>query len=237
MVIASFAFSTHQKIHTLIFTKAYDQHFLQSESNEKYVRHNILFNEKLLQFDIYDKFPTNLNIIEFDDNENVIQIFEKMDYYCNKLSGDTLRRTLINLIEEVFLNILIKTNATLKNQKLENNSILTRAIHYIEEHLLEINNIEEICDELYISKSHLHHLFIEHLGISPKKYIITKRLSIAQRKICQGKKTTEVAEKCGFYDYSAFYRAYRKRFGYSPIETPRILSTKIDFEDIVKSYN
>ena len=160
-----------------------------------------------------------------------------MDYYCNKLSGDALRRTLIYLIEEVFLNILIKTNAQLKNYKLENNSIIMRAINYIDDNLLTITNIEEICDELYISKSNLHHLFIEHLNISPKKYIIEKRLNYAQRKICDGKKTTDVAEKCGFYDYSAFFRAYKKRFGYSPTDTPKISSARVDFEDIVKSYN
>jgi AraC-like DNA-binding protein len=81
---------------------------------------------------------------------------------------------------------------------------------------LTLKNIDEICGELFITKSHLHHLFIKHLNITPKKYITSRRLAVAQREISLGAKPTEVSVRCGFTDYSTFYRAYKKLFGHPP---------------------
>ncbi len=49
-------------------------------------------------------------------------------------------------------------------------------------------------------------------------YINVKRLIIAQELLKQGKKPTDIYEKCGFHDYSTFFRAYKSRFGISPGE-------------------
>ncbi|MBE7034478.1 MAG: helix-turn-helix domain-containing protein, partial [Ruminococcaceae bacterium] len=61
-------------------------------------------------------------------------------------------------------------------------------------------------------------LFSEHLEITPKKYINTKRLILAQKKIRQGEKPTQIYPKCGFSEYSTFWREYKNYFGYSPSE-------------------
>jgi AraC-like DNA-binding protein len=83
---------------------------------------------------------------------------------------------------------------------------------------LTLDGIDEICNELFITKSHLHHLFMKHLNITPKKYITSKRLAMAQREISFGAKPTDVYVKCGFSDYSTFYRAYKNQFGRPPSE-------------------
>ena len=43
----------------------------------------------------------------------------------------------------------------------------------------------------------------------------------ARQLILSGAAPTKVFAQCGFSDYSAFYRAYRKEFGISPAETPK----------------
>jgi AraC-like DNA-binding protein len=41
---------------------------------------------------------------------------------------------------------------------------------------------------------------------------------MAQREISFGAKPTDVYVKCGFSDYSTFYRAYKNQFGKPPSE-------------------
>ena len=71
---------------------------------------------------------------------------------------------------------------------------------------------------LYITKSHLHHLFSKHLQLTPAKYITQKRLMLARRKLRRGEKPTAVFSDCGFEDYATFFRNYKRHFGYSPAE-------------------
>jgi AraC-like DNA-binding protein len=127
-----------------------------------------------------------------------------------------------NLIEEIFYNIIIEVSSSGQRSYEHTNPIVSRAISYIDENLLTLSGIEEICNELYITKSHLHHLFKKYLKITPKKYITAKRLALAQREIYAGKKATDVCLKCGFSDYSAFFRAYKNHFGRCPTDSVNV---------------
>ena len=52
--------------------------------------------------------------------------------------------------------------------------------------------------------------------MSPKQYIISKRLAKARKMIRRGERPTAVSAECGFGDYTTFFRNYKKYFGYSP---------------------
>ena len=200
----------------LVLSRPTDIHCIQVDEGKEYERWNILYDEKKLHFNIYEKIPQDVNVINFNENLDIVNIFNKMDFYCKKLSGEDLEKMLINLIEEIFINIIIEVNENRENTYTETNPIMYRALEYIDENLLVIKSIDEICNQLFITKSHLHHLFIKHLNITPKKYITAKRLALARQEIYAGKKATEVCTKCGFQDYSAFFRAYKKHFGKNP---------------------
>ena len=98
----------------------------------------------------------------------------------------------------------------------DGNPLVRAAIDYINDNLTVIRSIEDICASLFITKSHLHHLFTEHLQVTPAKYIVAKRLILAQRLIRRGQKPTEVFFQCGFLDYATFFRNYKRHFGYAP---------------------
>lgn len=204
------------KENTLVFSRPTDWHCISIDGPEKYDRYNILYDEKKLPFNIYKKIPSDINIIDFGENRNVIEVFNKMDFYSKKLSGESLDKIMKNLIEEIFFNIVIEVDTERQNAYEQTNPIVSRAISYIDKNVLTISGIEDICSQLFITKSHLHHLFAKHLKISPKKYITVKRLAIAQREIYAGKKAIDVCQKCGFSDYSAFFRAYKNHFGRCP---------------------
>lgn len=98
--------------------------------------------------------------------------------------------------------------------------ILRQVLHYVDRHLTTVKGVSEIASAVFVSDSYVYQLFQKKLGISPKKYVNVQRLQLAKEYICAGEQPSTVYLKCGFKDYSAFFRAYKALFGYAPIHTP-----------------
>ena len=84
---------------------------------------------------------------------------------------------------------------------------------YIEEHLKENLDLNELSRIFHVSKYHISHVFKDETGISVHQYILKKRLDACKSAIRSGDKITSVYPVFGFRDYSAFYRAFRKEYG------------------------
>ena len=95
---------------------------------------------------------------------------------------------------------------------------MQEVITYINEHLSEELSLELLSGHFYLSKPQLSRRFKQMTGTSIWEYIIIKRLMQARRLIRSGEQVMIAAQQCGFRDYSAFYRAYKGRYGRSPQE-------------------
>lgn len=100
----------------------------------------------------------------------------------------------------------------------EKETLAYSIISYINSHLEQQLSLDDICSRFFVSKAQLCRTFKKTTGTTVWGYVTTKRLSAAQGMILSGIPATQAFSKCGFHDYSAFYRAYRKRFGCSPTE-------------------
>lgn len=98
-------------------------------------------------------------------------------------------------------------------------TLLFQVIRHINEHLAEPLTLDALCEQFYISKPQLCRSFKRTTGASVGEYIAAKRLLQAQSMLRAGSPPTQVCTACGFNDYSAFYRAYRKHFGIGPKKT------------------
>lgn len=78
--------------------------------------------------------------------------------------------------------------------------------------------VDRIAEANSLNRSYLMHYFKEQTGYTIGSYITEKRLFIARSMISQGASMTQACYECGFGSYSAFYRAYRKKYGLSPKE-------------------
>ncbi|MCM1307986.1 MAG: AraC family transcriptional regulator [Butyrivibrio sp.] len=103
----------------------------------------------------------------------------------------------------------------------ESESLAQSVIGYINANLSRPISLDGICKRFYISKAQLCRLFKKTAGASVWEYVTAKRLSAARKMLQSGVPATSAFGQCGFADYSAFYRAYVKRFGCAPSQTRR----------------
>lgn len=213
-------FSLHKNM--LVLSRPGQPHLIQTDENSTYERYNILFSREIFSAEILSKIPDNLHTVNFQDNQIMIQLFEKMDYYCHHLESEELAVVIRSLIQEIIIGVLIHISAA-GDVLSSKHPLIQKAINYIENNLVNIQSVEELCEELSISKSYLYQLFINDMNMTPKRYIMQRRLNMARREILSGAKATVVYAQCGFEDYSAFFRAYKKFFGYPPNQTTQFI--------------
>ncbi len=226
----------HIRRNSLILTRPRQQHCIRIDGNSPYDRYDLVFTPTGSCLKLLSSLPEDLFVIGFDANPMVIHLFEKMDFYCQKLSGNALGSILRALIEEVLLHVMLYLQDSRRSGS-DNKQPLTRqAMAYIDDNLLSLTDVSAICRELGISRSYLYQLFQEDLDTTPKRYIMERRLNLARQELFLGAKPTEVYTQCGFSDYSAFFRAYKKHFGYPPTGTHHANFVRSSNEDTLKSY-
>lgn len=103
--------------------------------------------------------------------------------------------------------------------------ISRQLINSINEELFANISLSSISRKLYLSKSQVNRIFKEATGYSVWEYIRVKRLLAAREKILAGESSSSACFSCGFRDYSAFYRAYKARFGVPPSKTSHTVSS------------
>ena len=93
---------------------------------------------------------------------------------------------------------------------------LGAAIDYINVHVCDPLTLPELARAAGLSSSQLCRLFKSRLGTTVHEYILGKKAVAARQMLIDGVEPAEVAKKCGFGSYTAFYRTYYDKFGVSP---------------------
>lgn len=200
----------------LLLTRPLENHVITFNSPIPYERYNILFDEKKLSSNILTELSPKIVMLNFESNTLVSDIFKKMDYYCENFEGENLKNILMHLTEEVLYNCVLASQSIDQSTVYTTHPVIQAFLEYIDQNINTPLNVDTICNKLFISKSHLHHLFMRHLKLTPQKYILSKKMTTAQRELRLGRKATDVCTDCGFTEYSTFFRAYKKYFGHSP---------------------
>ena len=133
-------------------------------------------------------------------------------YFRNK---DTLTKMELNNLLVSFLLHIIRSGE--KSQVRTYSERITGIVHYIEENLFEILDLEELADRCNLSVSRFKHLFKEETGIPPSEFIIRKKVDKAQALIEEQELSIKnIAYDLGFSSPAYFSTVFKQYNGYSP---------------------
>lgn len=93
---------------------------------------------------------------------------------------------------------------------------LQRGKELMDESFCHSIRIKEIAREAAMSEFHFYRLFKSIYSCSPYQYLLNRRLEFAKSLLYQKESISNIAIETGFSDPSAFSKAFKKKFGYSP---------------------
>ena len=134
---------------------------------------------------------------------------KKESRYETELNTNIILLSILSEIRKLFEAKLYLTPAKETEQ-------MRNIIEYVNTNLTNEISVEQLCEKFFLSRAQLYRNFKNATGSTVWDYVMTKRLLLARSYINDGIRASEAAAACGFHDYSAFYRAYLKRYGTTP---------------------
>lgn len=144
--------------------------------------------------------------------ESILTETESPDYGSDLMCNALLTRLM------VLVNRISVQNGGYSEEITYPSPMVAGIIDHINRHYGEPISLDSLAEQFFVSKYHLSHEFNRHIGTSVYRYIQKKRLQIARQLLAQGQKPSKVSVKCGFCDYTGFYRAFKSEYGVSPRE-------------------
>lgn len=95
-------------------------------------------------------------------------------------------------------------------------TLIREVLAFINGNLANNLTLGNIAGRFFTSIYHLSHRFKDEMGTSLHRYIVQRRLILAKQMLAEGGSPTAICKKCGFEEYSSFYRAFRSEYGISP---------------------
>ncbi len=200
----------------LVLIRPLSYHFIQIEGQARYERYNIQFDPKAHGVEGVDLIPDTLEVINLEGNSAAEDIFRKCEIYSQSCSKDVFFKLLPHLLSELFYNLHTFSGSINTNEGARISPIISEFLQYINKNLGSPMSIREVAERLFVSESYLFRLFKKELHQTPQKYIREKRIMMARKMLSEGGHPTSVCARCGFSDYTTFYRNYVAFFGYPP---------------------
>lgn len=202
----------------LLLMRPAESHYIDITADTPYTRFTVNFSPALFA----ELDPERKLLRPFDDrklgtlNRYRVDALSGGSVFMKNLTADSFDRrlqTVTNLLP--LLNELGRAFGTAETEAAAQ-SLDSRIIRHINRHIFEPVSLDGLAAHFYISKAHLCRIFKSATGSTVGEYITAKRLVSVRRLIADGTPPTRAYLQCGFKDYSAFYRAYKKHYGVSP---------------------
>lgn len=96
---------------------------------------------------------------------------------------------------------------------------IVKTVQYINEHIDEDMQADELAAVAFLSKDHFIRLFRKTVGMTPIQYVIKAKMERAQLLLLTtGLPVKTIACRLSYYDYSYFNRIFRRQTGMTPLE-------------------
>lgn len=148
--------------------------------------------------------------------EEIYTLFSRI--YDNILLNNSLNNELANC----YLRALLVRVHQLAQENIfvegwDNHMIAIRCKEYFDYHYAEPLSLNELADSLNISRYYLTHVFTKAYRISPKQYVIRRRIGRAQTLLWESNMSvTQIALEVGFGNVNHFHNAFKRQVGVTP---------------------
>ncbi len=125
--------------------------------------------------------------------------------------------------DAIYFSVFLKLLTYLDRFQVESicppQSQMSEAIAYINQNIATSLHIDDICQNIHMSKFHFCRQFKKVTGMTVMEYILKTRLAIATGMLgSKNLSVGEIAEFCGFGDTSHFCRAFKAETGLTPLQ-------------------
>lgn len=209
------SFSERLERGTLLIIPKGNYHNFRVENQESYKRFVINFGDVPAAHGVASRAMERVRIIKTPDR-NMGRILERMCEVIRRNKEEEAAVFLYGAFLELLCEICIGSeNAALPEMRAQDD-LISRCIRYTDKNFTEEITAADVARKMQVSESTLVHCFKRELGISLHRYITEKRMIYARKLIENGENPTAIYAKCGYGDYSSFYKAYVKMFRSPP---------------------
>lgn len=186
-------------------------HVLQKPPEKNYERCFLYFPSSLLPAPLEKKLS-----LQRQTDERVCELFDKMEAYSEKYSGQALYSLFCAFITEVLVSVVFD-----ESDKITHTSVpvlVKNTIEYINSNLDKELSAQSIADAMFVSCAYLGHIFSDTMNTGLMHYVTIKKMYKARSMIRKGASAREASEALGYKSYPTFWRNYKAHFGKSPSE-------------------
>ena len=212
---------------SIMIMRSGEMHKIIIEENQPYERMALHFDADIVNAidksgilsEPFNNRPLGIGNLYSSNDIRIGHIYECLKSIDSSPEDEEMRRIAItsNLFAILYeIKLAFDERMNKKNSNKPNHSLTSEIIAYINANLSSELSLEMLSERFFISKTHLNRIFKIATGVTVWEYVKLKRLIMARNSILTGSSAIEACQNSGFNDYSAFYRAYKERFGVSP---------------------
>ncbi len=162
-------------------------------------------------------FSKKAPVAQFNNQTEIADAFHSLFTAWKKGDRFLLLSKFYNLV-----SLLRESNKFPQNNALADEGILSRAINHMNLNLDKNYKINDLVNDLCIDRSYFSKIFKKKYNLSPYQYFTRLKLQKAEYLI---KNTTynitQISDMLGFTDHYMFSKAFKRRFGVSPLALRR----------------
>lgn len=207
------------KPRSFVFVKAMDYHFVNLKQGGVYERAVIHF-EPNCGFDDLAASLKESFVLSPAYSDGVCEVMFKLKEAANRYDGTDGKKLLSAAITDMLLQLKYLEQPIRERQIV--NDTACKAAEFINVNLDKPLKAEDVASALYLSPSYLAHVFKKHFKTSLMSYVREKKIRYACALLSEGQTPTDVCAKCGFTNYSTFYRLFLKYNGLPPSDKLRV---------------
>lgn len=187
--------------------------------NNSFLEQHSSQNEKLLNCFFIAKndmmHVIRPHLTSLDSLKRTLSLLEK-EIKGSDFAGAIMANSLFVQLIISINRLYIKDDGQVKKIEVQYDESILKMVQYINSNIEKDLSIDFLSSKFFINKYYLMHKFKASTGYTIHNYINNKRLIKATELIKSGICMSEVAQLCGFNDYSSFVRAFKKHFEMSP---------------------